>query len=582
MTSDNISLSFAELGLPADMTSLLSEIGYECPTPIQAKSIPFLLAGRDIIGQAQTGTGKTAAFALPLISRVDLSNAGTQVLVLTPTRELAIQVTEAFNAYAKGLKRFRALAIYGGQSMGSQLRELRRGVHVVVGTPGRVMDHLRRKTLKLDQLQTLVLDEADEMLRMGFIEDIEWILGHTPEAKQVALFSATMPAPIRRMSKKYLKNEEVILVKAKTSTVENTEQYFWLVSGLHKLDALTRMLEVEQTDATLIFVRTKNDTIELAEKLEARGHACAALNGDLSQALREKIISRLKSGKLDLVVATDVAARGLDVDRISHVINYDIPNDSEAYVHRIGRTGRAGRSGKAIIFAAPRQRRWLRRIEQDTRQSIEEYKLPTKKEISRLRIQRFKEKVVNTLTTQDLGFYNQVIEELTEETAVPAASIASALCFLAQQESPLIVAELPHREKTRDEKGRKVGRREKSRREMSMNMECYRIEVGRKHGTMPGHIVGAIANEAGLNGEQIGAIELHNEFSTVELPKGMPKDILHFLKKVRLSNRQLQISLLVNGDKPRTFRRSGRKETSRRLSHGRRSGGRRYASAKNI
>jgi len=367
---------FGQLALAGPVLQALQEIGYESPSPIQAESIPHLLEGRDLFGQAQTGTGKTAAFALPLLSRLDLGLKQPQILVLTPTRELAIQVAEAFQAYARHLKGFHVVPIYGGQSMDTQLRQLRRGVHVVIGTPGRIMDHLRRKSLVLDSLRTLVLDEADEMLRMGFIDDVEWILEHTPAERQTALFSATMPDAIRRVAQKHLRDPREVRIKSGTTTVSTTKQRYWQVSGLHKLDALTRILEVEDFDAVLIFVRTKTETVALAEKLEARGFAAAALNGDMNQALRERTVEQLKNEKLDIVVATDVAARGLDVQRISLVFNYDIPCDTESYVHRIGRTGRAGRPGSAILFVSPREMRMLRAIEKATRQPIEAMHLP--------------------------------------------------------------------------------------------------------------------------------------------------------------------------------------------------------------
>jgi len=399
--SESAVIAFAQLGLAPPVLQAVEEVGYESPSPIQAESIPPLLAGRDLLGMAQTGTGKTAAFALPLLSRLDLSLKQPQLLVLTPTRELAIQVAEAMQTYARYLPGFHILPVYGGQGMDVQLRQLRRGVHVVVGTPGRIQDHLRRATLKLDQLQALVLDEADEMLRMGFIEDVEQILEHTPAQKQVALFSATMPEAIKRVARNHLREPVEIRIEAKTTTVATITQRYWQVSGIHKLDALTRMLEVEDFDGMIIFVRTKNITVELAEKLEARGYSAAALNGDMNQQLREKTIDRLKRGSLDIVVATDVAARGLDVERISHVINYDIPYDTEAYVHRIGRTGRAGRKGEAILFVAPREQRMLRAIEKATGQNITAMQLPSREAIADRRVMAFKQLISDTLESQD-------------------------------------------------------------------------------------------------------------------------------------------------------------------------------------
>lgn len=443
--------SFDSLGLNSCILKALQHLGYETPTPIQEKSIPILLAGHDLLGQAQTGTGKTAAFALPLLEKIDLRDRTPQVLVLTPTRELAIQVAEAFQAYARNMDSFHILPIYGGQSMHNQLTRLRRGPQVVVGTPGRIMDHIRRKSLKLENLKALVLDEADEMLNMGFIEDVEWILEHAPEQRQIALFSATMPPAIRKVARKYLQEAHEVQIESRTRTIEATSQYFWLVSGLNKLDALTRILEVEDFDAALIFVRTKTATVELAEKLEARGHSSAALNGDLSQDLRERTVQRMKNGELDIIVATDVAARGLHVDRISHVINYDIPHDAEAYVHRIGRTGRAGRSGKAILFVSPRETRLLRTIEKMTRQAIEPLKLPSKKELADRRIQRFKQNVSDILDTGDVTFFLPIVEQLVFEHDTSAANIAAALCCIVQNDKPFAVKESSAEEAYSDE-----------------------------------------------------------------------------------------------------------------------------------
>jgi len=436
--SESAVIAFAQLGLAPPVLQAVEEVGYESPSPIQAESIPPLLAGRDLLGMAQTGTGKTAAFALPLLSRLDLSLKQPQLLVLTPTRELAIQVAEAMQTYARYLPGFHILPVYGGQGMDVQLRQLRRGVHVVVGTPGRIQDHLRRATLKLDQLQALVLDEADEMLRMGFIEDVEQILEHTPAQKQVALFSATMPEAIKRVARNHLREPVEIRIEAKTTTVATITQRYWQVSGIHKLDALTRMLEVEDFDGMIIFVRTKNITVELAEKLEARGYSAAALNGDMNQQLREKTIDRLKRGSLDIVVATDVAARGLDVERISHVINYDIPYDTEAYVHRIGRTGRAGRKGEAILFVAPREQRMLRAIEKATGQKITAMQLPSREAIADRRVMAFKQLISDTLESQDLNYFEELIEGYQVEHNIGLSEVAAALAYLVQRERPLI------------------------------------------------------------------------------------------------------------------------------------------------
>ncbi len=433
--------NFNTLNIPAPLIKALETSGYEMPTPIQAKTIPQLMAGKDLIGQAQTGTGKTAAFALPILSRIDLNTAAPQTLVLTPTRELAIQVSEDFHRYAAHLKNFRVLPIYGGQDYSGQLRRLKQGVQVVVGTPGRIMDHMRRKSLKLDAIQTLVLDEADEMLRMGFIDDVEWILGQTPAERQIALFSATVPQAIRNIAKKYMRHPEQITIKSPTMTVATTRQRYRIVGENHKLDALTRILEAEPFDGIIIFVRTKTATLELAKRLEARGYLCAALNGDISQSQREKTLARLKEGHLDILVATDVAARGLDIDRISHVINYDVPYDPEAYVHRIGRTGRAGRSGEAILFITPRERRMLRVIEGITRQNIEALELPTPEMINNQRLAKFKQTILDTLATNDLGFFHGLMDQFRQEHDVPALDIAAALAKMVQANTPMLMPE---------------------------------------------------------------------------------------------------------------------------------------------
>ena len=430
---------FRDLKLPAPLLSVLDEIGYENPTPIQAQAIPHLLKGLDLLGHAPTGTGKTAAFALPLLARLDIKCKDVQVMVLAPTRELAIQVAEAFQHYASHIKGFHVVPIYGGQDYSGQIRQLKRGVHVVVGTPGRVMDHMRRGTLKLGALQALVLDEADEMLRMGFIDDVEWILDQTPEQRQMALFSATMPKQIQRIAQRHLNKPQEIAIKARTATAETIHQRYWLVSGFHKLDALTRILEVEHFDAMLLFVRTKIATTELAEKLEARGYAAAALNGDMAQKAREQMIQRLKKGSLDILVATDVAARGLDVERISHVVNYDIPYDTEAYIHRIGRTGRAGRKGEAILFVAPRERRMLGAIEKATRQKIKPMEMPSTEMVNNKRISDFKQNISDTLAAGELNFMESLIEQYQQEHDVPALEIAAALAKISIGDKPLLL-----------------------------------------------------------------------------------------------------------------------------------------------
>ena len=550
-------VQFSQLGLSKSIINALTHVGYETPSPIQAQTIPLILKDQDVLGQAQTGTGKTAAFALPLLSKLDLKQKQPQVLVLAPTRELAIQVAEAFQKYASHMKQFHVLPVYGGQDYRGQIRALQRGVHVVVGTPGRVMDHIRRGTLVLDNLATLVLDEADEMLRMGFIEDVEWVLEQTPSDRQIALFSATMPEEIRQIATKHLNDPAQVTIKVKTTTADTIRQRYWPVSGLHKLDALTRILEAETFDGMLIFVRTKTATVELAEKLEARGYSCAALNGDIAQNQRERTIKQLKDKKIDILVATDVAARGLDVDRISHVINYDIPYDTEAYVHRIGRTGRAGRKGDAILFVAPREKRLLSAIEKATRKKIDIMELPSTEIINDKRIANFKQKITDTLANEDLSLFSQLIEQYQQEHNVPATDIGAALAILLQGDTPLLLAnkpKKPNKSTSNKENNAKV-KTEKNKRKtkstQSINdlespkpgQDRYRIEVGHKHKVKPGNIVGAIANEAGLESQHIGQIKIFEDFSLVDLPEGMPKEIYKDLKKTWVSGQQLRISL---------------------------------------
>lgn len=542
--------SFDELGLARPILKAITDNGYESPSPIQAKSIPALLSGRDVLGQAQTGTGKTAAFALPILSQLDLSAKGVQVLVLTPTRELAIQVAEAFQSYAKYLSGFHVLPIYGGQSFEPQLKALKRGVHVVVGTPGRVMDHMRRKTLKLDHLSILVLDEADEMLRMGFIDDVDWILGKTPEQRQIALYSATMPKQVKKVAVDHLNDPLDIKIATKTTTAKNINQRYWLVSGLHKLDALTRLLETEDFDGVLIFVRTKMATEELADKLKARGFAAEALNGDLVQKQRERLVNHLKNGHVDILIGTDVVARGLDVDRISHVINYHIPYDAESYVHRIGRTGRAGRSGEAILFVARREQRMLRIIEKTTKQKIEPMKMPTVQDINVQRMQKFKDRISDTLASADLGIYQQIVREFQQETDNDHTQIAAALAYMAQGDQGLMLKEEStfydhEKQGNKRQKSKKIND-EKSRRRIktvldtepeplkkhpNIVMQRYFMEVGYNNDVKPSNIVGMIINEADLHKEYIGHIEIYDGCSTVDLPADMPEDLLKQLNK---------------------------------------------------
>ncbi len=534
--------SFRDLKLSEPLIRVLDEIGYETPTPIQSQAIPLLMNGQDILGHAPTGTGKTAAFALPLLSNIDVQNKNIQVLTLTPTRELAIQVAEAFQHYASHIKGFHVLPVYGGQEYGGQIRQLKRGVQVVVGTPGRLMDHMRKGTLKLGGLRAVVLDEADEMLRMGFIDEVKWILEQTPAKRQMALFSATMPKQVEQIARRYLNDPQEISIKARTATAETIRQRYWQVSGLHKLDALTRILEVEPFDAILMFVRTKTATAELAEKLEARGYAAAAMNGDMAQNQREQTVERLKRGSLDILVATDVAARGLDVDRISHVINYDVPYDTEAYIHRIGRTGRAGRSGEAILFIAPRERRMLSAIERATRQKIEQMVLPSTETVNNKRIANFKQKITDTLAVGELGFMQGLVEQYRQEHDVPAVEIAAALAKISIGDKSMLLSPDKDRGKDRGKDRDKDNFRKKPSRDVEAGAERYRIEVGHVHGVKPGNIVGAIANEAGLDGEHIGQIEIEAEFSLVDLPSGMPKDVFMDLKKVRVCGQPMNIS----------------------------------------
>ena len=540
MSNNDVMPGFNELNLSDGVLKALDDVGYETPSPIQAITIPFMMEGRDVLGQAQTGTGKTAAFALPILSRIDVKKLKPQVLVLAPTRELAIQVSEAFQKYASHISGFHVAPIYGGQDYNSQLRQLRRGVHVIVGTPGRVMDHMRRGSLKLDELQCLVLDEADEMLRMGFIDDVEWILEQTPAERQTALFSATMPKEIRRIAERYLKNPEVISIKVKTTTADTIRQRFWKVSGLHKLDALTRILEAEPFDAMLVFVRTKSATVELAEKLEARGFNATALNGDIVQKQRERTIEHLKNGKIDILVATDVAARGLDVDRISHVINFDIPYDTESYIHRVGRTGRAGRTGDAILFVAPREHRLLTAIEKATRQKITPMQMPSTKLINDNRIANFKQRITDTLALEDMSFYSELIEQYIQEHNIPALEIAGALAKLVQGKKPLLLDDRPEKDKFdfRDEFDKL---NEDGGDELQKGMERYRLEVGRRHNVKAGNIVGAICNETGMENRYIGHIDIQQEFTTIDLPKGMPRQMLRTLKKVRVAGQPMNI-----------------------------------------
>ncbi len=600
-------LSFAELDLPQFLQDTLNKVGYEKPSPIQQATIPVLLEGKDVVGMAQTGTGKTAAFALPVLAKIDLSKSHIQALVLCPTRELAIQVAEAFQTYAAGMRGFHVLPIYGGQDMGRQLSGLRRGAQVVVATPGRLLDHLNRKTINLSELNTLVLDEADEMLRMGFIDDVETILENTPKTRQVALFSATMPGPIRSVAQKYLNQPQEIKIESAISTNEDIEQFYWLVQGTNKLDALTRILEVEEFDAMIIFVRTKTSTVDLADKLSARGFAASPLNGDMNQAIRSRTVDQLKKGVLDIIVATDVAARGLDVDRLSHVMNFDIPYDDEAYVHRIGRTGRAGRSGKAILFVAPRERRLLASIEKTTRKKITRMELPTRGELIEKRSAVFKEGISEAIVGGKLEFFHKLVDDLVREHECTPEHVAAAMAYLLQKDRPL-EPNLGHGDSPRSDRegfaytdsqnrrerpakrGKDEGRAAErpSRRERTekrkpsenefaevlsgndfaeerpraprrehnpaddgrakplrdypdIPMERFRIQVGHKDGVTPREVVGAIANEAEIEGRYIGHIRIYDDYCTVDLPGGMPKEVMQVLQKTHICSKPLNI-----------------------------------------
>jgi ATP-dependent RNA helicase DeaD len=557
-------MTFAALGLGDPMLAGLRDVGYETPSAIQAATIPTLLAGRDVVGLAQTGTGKTAAFALPILDRLDLSQKTPQALVLAPTRELALQVCEAFEKYASHLRGVHVLPVYGGQGYGVQLSALRRGVHIIVGTPGRIMDHLDKGTLDLTELKFLVLDEADEMLKMGFAEDVETILADTPDTKQVALFSATMPAAIRRISQQYLHDPEEITVKTKTTTSATITQRYLIVSFQQKMDALTRILETENFDGMIVFGRTKSVTEEIAEKLRARGYSAAAINGDVAQPVREKTINQLKSGKLDILVATDVAARGLDVERISHVGNFELPTDTESYVHRIGRTGRAGRAGDAISFVTPRERGLVRAIERATRQELTEIPLPSVDEVNVTRLARFDDRITAALgETERIDRFRDIVAHYVRNHDIPEVDVAAALAVVAQGESPLLLEPDPeptHRDRgdrdrgDRGDRGDRPGRFDRDRdggerrpRTPRSGMATYRIAVGKRHRVEPRQIVGALANEGGLKRDDFGAIQIRPDFSLVELPADLPRATLDRLADTRISGRLIELRLDTGG-----------------------------------
>jgi ATP-dependent RNA helicase DeaD len=543
--------SFADLGLAGPVLSALAAVGYESPSPIQSATIPVLLAGHDLIGQAQTGTGKTAAFALPLLSMLDVSRREPQALVLVPTRELAIQVAEAFQKYASQMPGLHVLPIYGGQSYTPQLTALRRGVHIIVATPGRVMDHLSRNTLSLATLRFVVLDEADEMLQMGFVEAIDQILELAPAERQVALFSATLPAPIRRIAQKHLREPREVTIRSKTTTATNIRQRYWVVSGMHKLDALTRILEVEAFDAMLVFARTKQSTVELVEKLEARGFAAAALNGDILQAQRERTVAALNSGKIDIVVATDVAARGIDVERITHVVNFDVPYDSESYVHRIGRTGRAGRSGEAILFISARERNMLRIIERATRQPIEPMALPTVQEVNARRAEKFKKELSEMLESEELSAYRGVIEEFVRESGADVFDVAAALASLAKSGRSLFVTK---RAEPTEEVRESVAQKVSKPRRPEGPQAFFRLEVGRRHGVQPGNIVGALAHEGDMHGSEINGIDIRDDHTIVRLPAQIPDHVLKHLAGIVVRGQPLAIKRIKADKKGRGSR----------------------------
>ncbi|KZZ10746.1 RNA helicase [Oleibacter sp. HI0075] len=565
--TDSNSTGFASLGLPFPVLRVLEELGYETPSAIQANSIPPLLEGKDVLGMAQTGTGKTAAFALPLLVRTNPDFRTPQVLVLAPTRELAQQVAEAAKTYSKHMSGINVTAIYGGSDYGSQLRDLKRGPQWVVGTPGRVMDHLRRGTLSLADIKAVVLDEADEMLRMGFIDDVNWILEQAPAKRQVALFSATMPKEIQRVAETHLNEPVQVKIESKTTTNDRIRQRYWFVGGVHKNDALLRIAETEDFDAMMIFVRTKQATEEVADFMAANGFRCAPLNGDIPQQQRERAVEKLKAGKLDMIVATDVAARGLDVERISHVINYDIPQDTESYVHRIGRTGRAGREGEAIVFVRGREKRMLRDIEKATRQPIEEMPLPSAAQVNAKRREAFRARIIDALNTEKNALYREIIESVLTEHPVDALDVAAACASLIQGDKALFIDEKadqkmqerkkrdrddrePRQQREPRDRGDRGNRGRKATPDINplplkgqpnVDMVRYMVGVGYDDGLRPGNLVGAVANEADLESRYIGHIEILENYSIVDLPAGMPPETMKTLRNARVCGRALEI-----------------------------------------
>ena len=590
--------TFADLGLKAPILEALNDLGYEKPSPIQAECIPHLLGGRDVLGMAQTGSGKTAAFSLPLLNNLDPELRAPQILVLAPTRELAVQVAEAMTDFSKHMRGVNVVALYGGQRYDVQLRALRQGPQIVVGTPGRLLDHLKRGTLDLSKLSGLVLDEADEMLRMGFIEDVETIMAQIPEGHQTALFSATMPEAIRRITRRFMKEPQEVRIQSSVTTRPDISQSYWTAYGMRKNEALVRFLEAEDFDAAIIFVRTKNATLEVAEALERSGYSSAALNGDMNQSLREQTLERLKDGRLDILIATDVAARGLDVERISLVVNYDIPMDSESYVHRIGRTGRAGRAGRALLFVENRERRLLRNIERTMKLTIPEVELPNAELLGKRRLEKFAAKVQQQLESSDLDQYRALLAKIqpsAEGEELDVETLAAALLKMAQGERPLILPpDAPMRPKRefrdrddrferrgdRNDRGPRGDRPERSgedrpkreRRDVG-DMELYRIEVGRDDGVEVRHIVGAIANEGDISSRYIGNIKLFGSHSTIELPKGMPGEVLQHFTRTRILNKPMNMQLLGDAQ-PRPDRGGERRGGGRGFGGERREGGR--------
>lgn len=570
------SQGFADLGLPDDIQKAVSKVGFTEPSPIQSETIPLLMQGRDVVGLAQTGTGKTAAFALPILARIDAEKRHPQALVLAPTRELALQVADSFQSFADHLGKLEILPIYGGQAYGIQLSGLRRGAQIIVGTPGRVIDHLEKGSLDISQLEYLVLDEADEMLNMGFQEDVERILEDTPENKQVALFSATMPNGIRRLSKNYLDNPAEVTVKAQARTNDNISQRYLMIPHRAKMAAFTRILEVIDSDAIIVFCRTKQETEEVAEKLSDRGFNAAAINGDIAQNQRERTVDQLKDGRLDILVATDVAARGLDVERITHVINYDIPRDTESYVHRIGRTGRAGRSGEAILFVTPRERRMLRSIERVTKARLEEMDLPTVEEVNEKRTQKFQQRISNALGDKQMDFFRQLVRDYSQDNDTAMDDIAAAIAVMAQdgkdflmKDEPLPKADRKERGKGRDrDRGPRGGKDRGGRGHQSdANFETYRLDVGKRQNVRPGAIVGAIANEGGLSAKDFGRITIAVGHTLVDLPKNLDPAVLDRLKDTRISGQLINIQ--KDPGRPPRRDRDGRKD-----GRGHRGGGR--------